>query len=108
KALSKFLIGCCKDCELTSFNHSHSFLSSGNCLIKSKQLRLTRFPTHAICLHSNAKLYTKREHPICLFSKTDCSGVGYRRYLKAFSIGQIYKFLQKYASLFKKYINKQG
>jgi hypothetical protein len=31
--------------------------------------------------------------------------VGYKRYLKAFSIGQIYKFLQKYASLFKKYIN---
>src|SRR5690606_36723157 len=114
KALSKFLIGCCKDCALISFNHSHSFLRSANCLIKSKQLRFTRFRAHAICLHSNAKLYTKRELPICLFSKTDCSGVGYKRYLKAFSIGQIYKNLQKnYYSFkknkqFKKCINEQG
>jgi len=36
KAMSIFWIDCCKLCEFTSFSQGSSFLSSGNCLTKSK------------------------------------------------------------------------
>src|SRR5690606_9712702 len=36
KAMSILCIACCKLCEFTSLSQGSSFLSSGNCLIKSK------------------------------------------------------------------------
>src|SRR5690606_29728137 len=36
KAISIFCIACCKLCEFTSLSQGSSFLSSGNCLTKSK------------------------------------------------------------------------
>src|SRR5690625_340915 len=38
KAISIFWIDCCRLCEFTSLSQSSSFLSSGNCLTKSKAL----------------------------------------------------------------------
>jgi len=49
-AISIFCIDCCNDWLLTSFNHSHSFLSSGSCLIKSKGEKLCLEPKYAVFL----------------------------------------------------------
>src|SRR5690606_22613286 len=94
-ALSKLVIDCCNDWLLISLSHSHSVLRSFSWLCKAKQLKLTLLPAQAICLHSKARLYTKRHAPICLLSRMDCSFVGLILYRKAFSIGQIYKSLKK-------------
>src|SRR5690606_5656466 len=108
-ALSKLVIDCCNDWLFISLSHSHSVLRSFSWLCKAKQLKLTLFPAQAICLHSKAKLYTKRLAPICLLSKMDCSFVGDNLYLKAFNINykyiQLYKSLKKKQSLFKKLLS---
>ncbi len=94
----------CRDWLLISLSHSHSFFKSGNCLIKSKQTRFALYPAYAVCLVSKARLYTKRAEPICLFKSTDWSMVGYKRYLKAFSIRQICEVLQEKYCSFKNHL----
>ena len=89
KAISIFWIDCCKDWLLTSFNHSHSFLSSGSCLIKSKGEKLCLEPKYAEFFVSRARLNTNLLLPICLAISSFCELVGDILYLNALYILQL-------------------
>ena|GEM_PF-5302876 len=76
KVMSIFCIDYCRDWLFTSFNHSHSFLSSGSCLIKSKGEKLCLETKYALFLVSRARLYTNLLLPICLAINSFCESVG--------------------------------
>ncbi len=98
KAISILCMDCCKDWLFTSFSHSHSFLSSGSCLIRSKAEKLCLGPKYAVIFVSKARLYTKRLLPICLAINPFCVSLGYRRYLNALNMLELlqksYQFIQ--------------
>jgi phage regulator Rha-like protein len=91
-AESKFLSEDCKVWLYTSLNHdvSSDFLSVGSSVMSALQESDSPRCSNASLRLFKPQLYTQRTQPKCCASAICCGAVGYKRYLKARSIEQMY------------------